>query len=101
MRTPMNLYKENPVKWFLIPDYSKNESIIMYYGNHGFIDGVQFFSILQAMTVEKNFKLLPRVSPPDLKTRIMAEIIKPFATVRLGLQLLMMKEDKNCMNGEY
>ena len=78
----MNLYKENPVKWFLIPEYSENESIIMYYGNHGFIDVVQFFSILQAMTVEKNFSLLPRVSPPDLKTRVMSELIKPYAAIR-------------------
>ena len=96
----MNLYKENPVKWFLIPDYGKNESIIMYYGNHGFIDGVQFFSILQAMTVEKNFKLLPRVAPPDLKTRIMAKFIKPFAAVRIALQMLMMPTETNCLNGE-
>jgi hypothetical protein len=78
----MDLFNENPVKWFLIPDYNEKQSIIIYVGNHGYIDGVQFFSILQAMTVEKNFKLLPRVSPPDLKTYILSQLIKPYATVR-------------------
>jgi hypothetical protein len=95
----MNLYTENPVKWFLIPDYTENESIIMYYGNHGFIDGVQFFSILQAMTVEKNFALLPKVAPPDLKTKIMGEIIKPYAMVRTLFGLLKLPNQNNCITG--
>jgi len=98
MGKAMNLYKENPVKWFLIPDYSEKESIIMYYGNHGFIDGVQFFSILQAMTVEKDFSLLPKVAAPDLKTRILANIITPFAMAKLLIQFLRLPNEINCVN---
>jgi len=44
------------IRWLLIPDYSETESFIIYFGNHAYIDGVQFFSMLQAMTVEKDFR---------------------------------------------
>lgn len=101
MNKPTDLYKENPVKWFLIPEYGENQSRIIYYGNHGFIDGVQFFSMLQAMTVEKDFSLLPRVGPPDLRTRIIAQIFKPFATVKAAVGLLSQPTESNCVKGVF
>ena len=40
MGTMINMFEGNPVRWLLIPDYKENESIVIYYGNHGFIDGI-------------------------------------------------------------
>lgn len=99
MNKPTDLFKENPVKWFLIPEYGENESKIIYYGNHGFIDGVQFFSILQAMTVEKDFSILPRVASPNLTTRIISEIMKPFATIKAAINLISQPKETNCIRG--
>ena len=40
MGTMIDMFEGNPVRWLLIPDYKENESIVIYYGNHGFIDGI-------------------------------------------------------------
>jgi len=52
------------------------------------------------MTVEKNFSLLPKVAPPDLKTRIMAELIKPYATIRQLWNVLKLPYQENCIVGK-
>ena len=91
MESAVNMFKGNPVRWLLIPDYNENESILIYYGNHAFIDGVQFFSMLQAMTVEKDFSQLPSVSPPSLWKRIKDQIILPWATVKAGYHAISLQ----------
>lgn len=53
------------------------------------------------MTVEKNFKLLPRVSPPDLTTQIIAGIMKPIYTVRQALALLKLPTELSVLKGKY
>ena len=64
MNKELDLYRVTPAKWFLVPDYSEKESLMFIIAHHSFIDGVQGWSLLQAMTVEKDFSGLPRVSPP-------------------------------------
>jgi hypothetical protein len=35
-----------PYRWFLVPDYKENESIIIFLFNHSFQDGVALVSML-------------------------------------------------------
>ena len=85
------------IRWLLIPDYSETESFIIYFGNHAYIDGVQFFSMLQAMTVEKDFRQLPRVSPPSIWANILSFILTPYATLRVALHLITLPYERNCI----
>ena len=77
----MNLVDLPPFRYFMIPDYKENESACVLMGHHSLCDGVQIFSILQAMTTTKDFSKLPRVSPPTWMQTAAAVILSPLATL--------------------
>jgi len=60
----MEMFNLTPWRFILIDDYKPNESLFLGIGHHCFVDGVQYFSILQGLTLEKDFSQFPRISTP-------------------------------------
>ena len=77
----MDLFNRPPSRWVLIPDFSENKSYMLFIAHHSFIDGVQGLALLQATTVEKDFSMLPRVSPPSFWQNVMGKLLTPLATL--------------------
>ena len=65
MTTSMDLQSNVLYRWYLIPDFSESESKILWVANHAYIDGVSLFGLMNSLTVEKDFSVLGRVSPPS------------------------------------
>lgn len=78
----MDIFNLPIYRFYLIADYQPNESLIFKVCQHCGVDGVSYFSLLTAISDQRDFKSLPRVSPPTFMQRVVAELISPFAAVQ-------------------
>ena len=81
MGKPIDMENLPPYKFWLLANYKPDESILIIMGHHSCLDGIGIFSMLQALTTEKDFSKLPRVSPPSFMQYLKSYIFLPFSTV--------------------
>lgn len=86
-----------PFRFFLIPDYQEGESAFLAMGHHAFSDGIQFVSLVTAMTVEKDFSELPQAPEPTFWQNLMMNVAAPFAAVRHAINLPFLPLQNNCI----
>ena len=55
MDKAIEMVKLPPYRIWLIADYKPNESWYIFTGHHAAGDGVQIFSVMQALTTNKDF----------------------------------------------
>ena len=61
MTEEMDLSENVLYRWYLIPDYSFNQSKIVFTFSHTYIDGVSFISLMNAISANKDFSNIGRV----------------------------------------
>jgi hypothetical protein len=71
MKIDFNLFDNVAYRFYLFPDYSETESRLFMLLNHSLTDGVSYWAIMVALSVEKDFSTLPKsVSAPGFWTQV-------------------------------
>jgi len=81
MLKDVDLRKELPYKFYFIPNYNEDSSIIIFLTNHAFCDGVSLYPIMTALTVEKDFSQQYSVGELPWHTRLYNELMLPISVV--------------------
>lgn len=97
MTKPIDIQNLAPYRFWLIPNYKENESMILFTGHHSAADGIQFFSILQGMTTKKDFSKLPRVTPPTFYQKMVSYLCLPYTILLQGYMFATYPFEYNCI----
>ena len=61
MNTDCDLYDNVPYRWYVIDDYSADESNVICIFNHAYADGVSFLGIWAMIDVTGDFNKFPPI----------------------------------------
>ena len=98
MAEDMDLRKGLPYRWYFISDYSQESSLIFYLISHAYTDGVSFYPMMTAMTVEKDFSQQYKVGELPLWKTIYNDMMLPITFVQLAWTYLTLPINYNCIN---
>jgi hypothetical protein len=88
--------KNFPYKLYCMPKVDGKHGYIQIVCTHAFSDGISLVSAWQAMTLKKDFSLLPYVSEPTVAKKVLNYLSAPIGMIRVMLYLLFSKTQKNC-----
>jgi hypothetical protein len=57
--------------------------------SHAYADGVNIFPMFTAFTNEKDFSTLMKLTPPSWQTKLLHQLVFPFAMIEFAFRLLM------------
>jgi hypothetical protein len=77
MAVRFDFYDNVLYRWYYIPDYTDEVSLVIIYDHHSFSDGSSSFPFFIAISEDKNFKALGVINPPDFTQRLKGILLLP------------------------
>ena len=85
-------------KYFLLPDYSENESVIIYKAHHSFTDGMGASMFFLMMSDQYLPTALPSLKPLSYIQQFVITLLAPFLLIKNAYFLLTIKQDDNSIH---
>ena len=98
MNTQLDLYHNVPYRYYIIEDYSEEESYMFLVENHAFADGLNYISALTLLS-DSNYQIknISQVKGVSLYNKLLGFLLLPFITAKVSLRFLMLPYAKNCI----
>lgn len=94
------MYDNVPYRYHVVEDFSDEYSVLITVLHHSYYDGVAYMSLLIAMSDDKDFAIMPNVSPPSKIEQLLAELASPLPMLKLARTFLTMRHEDNCFRKE-
>jgi hypothetical protein len=97
INTELDLYDNVAFKFWVIEDYSENESLLFGIQNHAFIDGLNFVASMKLLSLDNDMKKVEQVKGMSLWNQLLGKILLPFITLKVILRFIMLPFANNCI----